>query len=58
MNLFANSEVAILCRAVFTTAKRILKILLDKGLLALLRKGAGRRPAILAFPELIDIAES
>jgi Fic family protein len=39
------------------TARRILNILADKGLLSLLREGSGRRPAIYAFTELINIAE-
>ncbi|MBI4828902.1 MAG: Fic family protein [Nitrospinae bacterium] len=39
------------------TARRILKILTDGGILHVLRPGKGRRPAILAFPNLINIVE-
>lgn len=39
------------------TAHPLLKLLQEAGLLKLLREGAGRRPAILAFPELLNIAE-
>lgn len=39
------------------TAKRIIRILRDEGLLRTLREGSGRRSAILIFPELLNIAE-
>ena len=39
------------------TARRILNILSDKGLLSMFREGSGRRPAIYAFTELINIVE-
>jgi Fic family protein len=39
------------------TALRILGLLRDVGLLRTVREGAGRRPAILAFSQLINIAE-
>ncbi|WP_284447228.1 Fic family protein [Fluviibacter phosphoraccumulans] len=39
------------------TAHPLLKQLQEVGLLKQLREGAGRRPAILAFPELLNIAE-
>lgn len=39
------------------TAHALLKPLLEAGLLTQLREGAGRRAAILAFPELLNIAE-
>lgn len=39
------------------TALRILGILRDAGILRTIRDGAGRRPAIYAFPTLINIAE-
>jgi len=39
------------------TAHPLLRQLQDAGLLRQLREGAGRRPAILAFPELLNIAE-
>lgn len=40
-----------------STARRILKILTDEGILRTLRPGKGRSPAILAFSQLINIAE-
>ncbi len=39
------------------TAKRIAKILRESGLLRTVRDAAGRRPAILVLPELLNIAE-
>ena len=39
------------------TARRILGIFIDKDMLTTARKGAGRRPAILVFPELLDIID-
>lgn len=39
------------------TAHPLLRQLQEAGLLKLLREGSGRRPAILAFPELLNIAE-
>jgi Fic family protein len=39
------------------TAHPLLKQLQEAGLLKQLREGSGRRPAILAFPELLNIAE-
>ena len=39
------------------TASRILRLARDRGLLIELRASSGRRPAILAFPELLNIAE-
>lgn len=39
------------------TAKRIAKILRESGLLRTVRDASGRRPAILMFPELLNIAE-
>jgi Fic family protein len=39
------------------TAKRILRVLRDEGLLRVIREGSGRRSAILAFPELLNVAE-
>lgn len=40
-----------------STAKRIINILVDKGIIAVLRQPAGRTPAILCFPKLLRIAE-
>ena len=39
------------------TASRILRILRDNGMLRALRPSRGRRPAILAFADLLNIAE-
>ena len=39
------------------TAKRILRLMRDNGLLRKLRPASGRRPAVLAFPELLNICE-
>ena len=39
------------------SAKRILKVLRDEGLLRVVREAAGRRTAILVFPDLLNIAE-
>ncbi len=39
------------------TALRFLAVLRDGRLLRTIREGAGRRPAIFAFPELLNIAE-
>jgi Fic family protein len=39
------------------TAIRILRLMRDGGLLREIRPSSGRRPAVLAFPELLNIAE-
>lgn len=39
------------------TAKRILRLVRDNGLLREIRASSGRRPAVLAFPELLNICE-
>lgn len=39
------------------TAKRILRLVRDNGLLREIRPSSGRRPAVLAFPELLNICE-
>jgi len=39
------------------TARRILKLLSDNGLLSTFRQPRGRRPTIFVFPELLNIAE-
>ena len=39
------------------TARRILKVLIEEGVLHTLRPSKGRRPAILAFSQLLNIAE-
>ena len=40
-----------------TTAKRILGVLREGGMLRVLREPGGREPAIMAFPELLNIVE-
>ncbi|MBZ0129546.1 MAG: hypothetical protein K8F59_10550 [Rhodobacteraceae bacterium] len=40
-----------------STAKRILRLVRDNGLLREIRPSSGRRPAVLAFPELLNICE-
>ena len=39
------------------TAGRILRLVRDQGLLAEIESGSGRRAAVLAFPELLNLAE-
>lgn len=39
------------------TAKRILRLVRDEGMLHELRPGSGRRPAVLTFPGLLNICE-
>lgn len=39
------------------TAQRISRILVDNGLLSVLRESSGQKPSILAFSELLNIAE-
>jgi Fic family protein len=39
------------------TAHRILKLLREKGMLKVLREASGRRPALMAFRELLNIVE-
>jgi hypothetical protein len=40
-----------------TTYKRILNVLVKNGLLKIIHESSGRKPAIYAFSELINIAE-
>jgi Fic family protein len=40
------------------SARRILKLCSEKGLLKVLRSGSGRRPTVYRFPELLKITES
>ena len=39
------------------TANRILTLLREEGILITVREGSGRTPSVLAFPELLNIAE-
>ena len=40
------------------TARRILNLCLEHGLLAVLQAGSGRRAAVYHFPELLEITEA
>ena len=40
-----------------STARRVLNALIDNGVLEVLRVGSGRRPAILLFQDVLDVAE-
>jgi Fic family protein len=55
--VFASSHFVIESRIPAPTARRILNLLHDNGLLKEIRTASGRRPAIFAFPELLNIAE-
>ena len=39
------------------TARRILPLLVEGGVLKIMRKASGRRSALYAFPELLNLAE-
>jgi len=39
------------------TARRILNLCVEHGLLSVLREGSGRRAAVYHFPELLKITE-
>ena len=55
--VFASSDFVAHSGMPQPSAKRILKVLRDEGLLRVVREAAGRRTAILVFPELLNIAE-
>ena len=55
--LFRTTDFAIDTEIPDGTAKRILKILREQGLLKTLRESSGSKPALLAFAELLNIAE-
>lgn len=55
--IFRSSDFKSLSGMPQTTATRILQVLRDESLLRVVRQGAGRRSAILVFPELLNIAE-
>src|SRR5665648_599114 len=40
------------------TAKRLLAVLREEGILAIVSEGRGRRPALLVYPELLRVAGS
>lgn len=55
--IFRSSDFVAVVDIPEATAKRILRVARDEGLLEELRSGSGRRPAVLAFPELLNISE-
>ncbi|MCW5755732.1 MAG: Fic family protein [Phycisphaeraceae bacterium] len=55
--VFRASDLAKSSKIPTPTAKRIIREVRDAGMLVELRAASGRRPAILAFPELLNIAE-
>jgi len=55
--VFSSSHFVTGSRIPAPTARRILKLCHENGLLIEIRGASGRRPAILAFPELLNIAE-
>ncbi len=55
--VFASSDFVAESGMPQPSAKRILKVFRDEGLLRVIREAAGRRTAILLFPELLNIAE-
>jgi Fic family protein len=55
--IFNASEFIEESRAPRTTARRILTVLVDSGLFASTREGVGRRPAIFAYTELLEITD-
>lgn len=55
--VFSSSHFVSQSRIPAPTARRILNLFYDKGLLKEVRKASGRRPAIFAFRELLNIAE-
>lgn len=55
--IFATTDFAATAEIPRPTAGRILRILRDQGFLRELRPASGRRPAVLAFAALLNIAE-
>ncbi len=55
--IFSTSALAARLPIHKVTAFGLLTKLTDKNILRVLREGSGRRPAILSFPELLDIAD-
>jgi Fic family protein len=55
--IFSITDLAASAGVPKATAKRIVALARDGGLLRELRSGHGRRAAILAFPELLNIVE-
>jgi hypothetical protein len=55
--IFASSHFVEHSQIPRPTALRFLRVLRDKGVLRVLLESSGPRPAIYAFPELLNIAE-
>lgn len=55
--VFSSSDFVARAGIPAPTARRILNLCRENGLLMAVREASGRRPAILAFPELLNIAE-
>ncbi len=55
--IFNSSDFIVRSNIPAPTARRVLNILADRGLLQTIREGSGRRPAVFAFTELINVVE-
>jgi Fic family protein len=55
--IFSSSHFIQASRIPAPTARRILRLCAQHGLLRTLREASGRRPTVFAFPELLNIAE-
>lgn len=55
--IFSASSFVTAARIPAPTARRILKLLRDKGMLTVLREPRGQVPGVLAFSELLNVAE-
>ena len=55
--VFRSSDFASSVDIPAPTATRILRVVRDAGMLREVRQSSGRRPAVLAFTELLDIAD-
>ena len=55
--IFKSSDFVASAGIPSATAQRFLRVLREGGILTLLIEGRGRRAALLAFPDLLDIAE-
>ena len=55
--IFVASDFVVQAGIPEPTAKRILRLVRDNGLLREIRPSSGRRPAVLAFPDLLNICE-
>ena len=55
--IFGSADFAAGTGAAPRTARRILDVLCENGILRVVLPGAGRRTAVLAFPDLLNIAE-